>query len=125
MVAHKTSVLHEITPLSESSCLYVTERKKTEFNYPIHTHKEFEINYIENAAGAQRIVGDSIEEIGEYELVMCFNLQYVPDEWDGESNANLYLNDFPRFMRGLGHDGSPEVHFVGDNYDTFTPAYMR
>lgn len=61
----------------------------------------------------------------EYELVMCFNLQYVPDEWDGESNANLYLNDFPRFMRGLGHDGSPEVHFVGDNYDTFTPAYMR
>ena len=73
MVAHKTSVLHEITPLSESSCLYVTERKKTEFNYPIHTHKEFEINYIENAAGAQRIVGDSIEEIGEYELVMISN----------------------------------------------------
>lgn len=73
MAATKTSVLHEITPLSESSCLYVTERKKTEFNYPIHTHKEFEINYIENAAGAQRVVGDSIEEIGDYELVMISN----------------------------------------------------
>lgn len=61
----------------------------------------------------------------EYELVMCFNLQYVPDEWDGEANANLYLNDFPRFMKGLGYSGSPEVQFEGTNYDTFTPAYMR
>lgn len=64
------SVLHEITPLSEADCIYVIERKKAEFNYPIHTHREFEINYIENAAGAQRVVGDSIEEISDYELVL-------------------------------------------------------
>ncbi|HJA96231.1 MAG TPA: AraC family transcriptional regulator [Candidatus Alistipes faecavium] len=64
------SVLHEITPLSEADCIYVIERRKAEFNYPIHTHREFEINYIENAAGAQRVVGDSIEEIGDYELVL-------------------------------------------------------
>ena len=61
----------------------------------------------------------------EYEIVMCFNLQYVPDEWEESLNANLYLNDFPRFMRGLGYSGSPEVRFEGTNYDTFTPAYMR
>lgn len=64
------NVLHEITPLSDADCIYVIERKKAEFNYPIHTHREFEINYIENAAGAQRVVGDSIEEIGDYELVL-------------------------------------------------------
>ena len=64
------SVLHEITPLSEADCIYVIERKKAEFNYPIHTHREFELNYIENAAGAQRVVGDSIEEISDYELVL-------------------------------------------------------
>ena len=57
--SNKGTVLHEITPLSEGDCIYVIERKKAEFNYPIHTHKEFEINYIENAAGAQRVVGDS------------------------------------------------------------------
>lgn len=73
MASKKNTVLHEITPLSESSCLYVTERKKTEFNFPVHTHDEYEINYIENAAGAQRIVGDSIEEISDYELVMISN----------------------------------------------------
>lgn len=71
--SNKSSVLHEITPLSERDCIYVIERNKTEFNYPIHTHREFEINYIENAAGAQRIVGDSIEEIGDYELVLISN----------------------------------------------------
>lgn len=64
------NVLHEIPPLSDADCIYVIERKKAEFNYPIHTHREFEINYIENAAGAQRVVGDSIEEIGDYELVL-------------------------------------------------------
>ncbi len=73
MTTPKNTVLHEITPLSESDCLYVIERKKADFNYPIHTHKEFEINYIENAKGAERVVGDSIEEIGDYELVMISN----------------------------------------------------
>ncbi len=65
--------LFEITPLSEADCLYVIERNKTEFNFPIHTHREFELNYVENAAGAQRTVGDSIEEIGDYELVLIAN----------------------------------------------------
>lgn len=64
------NILHEITPLSQSDCLYVIERNKVDFNYPIHTHDEFEINYIEGACGAERIVGDSIEEIGDYEMIM-------------------------------------------------------
>ena len=38
-----------------------------------NAHREFEINYIENAAGAQRVVGDSIEEIGDYELALISN----------------------------------------------------
>lgn len=73
MVTPKSNVLHEITPLSESDCFYVIERRKADFNYPIHTHKEFEINYIEHAKGAQRVVGDSIEEIDDYELVLISN----------------------------------------------------
>ncbi|MEG0808301.1 MAG: AraC family transcriptional regulator [Alistipes sp.] len=62
--------MHELTPLSEQDCLYVIERKKREFTFPIHTHREYELNYIENAAGAQRIVGDSVEMIGKYDLVL-------------------------------------------------------
>ena len=63
-------VLTEITPLSEKDCFHIVERHKTEFTYPLHQHKEFELNFIENGKGVRRIVGDSVEEIGEYELVL-------------------------------------------------------
>ena len=60
----------EITRLSEKDCFYIVERHKTEFTYPLHQHKEFELNFIEHGKGVRRIVGDSVEEIGDYELVL-------------------------------------------------------
>ena len=65
-----TQVLQEITPLSEKDCFYVVERHKSEFLFPIHSHSEYELNFIENGAGVRRIVGDSVEEIGDYELTL-------------------------------------------------------
>lgn len=86
-----SSVLHEITPLSDADCLYVIERNKTEFNFPIHTHREFELNYVENAAGAKRVVGDSIEEIGDYDLVLIANgsLEHGWQDGNLESGRNI------------------------------------
>jgi AraC-like DNA-binding protein len=69
----KNNTLHEITPLSEVDCIYVIERRKAEFNFPIHTHNEFEINYIENARGARRVVGDKMDDVGDYDLVLICN----------------------------------------------------
>ncbi len=66
----QNSIIHEITPLSEKDCLYVAERIKSEFVYPIHNHDEFEINFVEKASGVMRIVGDSTEVIGNYDLVL-------------------------------------------------------
>ncbi len=63
-------VLNEITPLSEKDCFYIIDRHKKEFTYPVHCHKELEINFIENAAGARRIVGDSVETVGNFDLVL-------------------------------------------------------
>lgn len=63
-------VLTEITPLSDKDCFYIIDRHKTEFTYPVHRHKELELNFIENARGARRIVGDSVENIGDLELVL-------------------------------------------------------
>lgn len=72
-------VFTEITRLSEKDCFYIVERHKTEFTYPLHQHKEFELNFIENGRGVRRIVGDSVEEIGDYELVLLGgeDLQHV------------------------------------------------
>lgn len=67
---HTTHILREITPLSDSDCFYIVERYKSEFTYPLHNHLEFELNYIESGTGLQRIVGDSVETIGAYDLVL-------------------------------------------------------
>jgi len=63
-------IIHEITPLSDKDCFYIADRRKSEFTYPMHSHTEFEINYIENAEGVRRIVGDSVEIIGKYDLTL-------------------------------------------------------
>jgi AraC-like DNA-binding protein len=70
MSASLTKIIHEITPLSRRDCFYIVERYKTEFTYPIHTHEEFELNYVEKAAGVKRIVGDNTEVIGDYDLAL-------------------------------------------------------
>ena len=65
-----SSVFTEITQLSSKDCFHIVERHKTEFTYPLHRHREFGLNFIEHGAGVRRIVGDSVEEIGDFELVL-------------------------------------------------------
>lgn len=68
-----SNIFREVTPLSAEDCFVIRSRVKSEFNYPVHVHPEFELNYIENAPGAQRVIGDSLEEIGDYELCLIGN----------------------------------------------------
>ena len=63
-------VLRETPPITEKDCFYIVERHKSQFNYPIHSHEEYELNFVEHCAGVHRVVGDSIEEVGEYDLVL-------------------------------------------------------
>ncbi len=70
MNTHANHIIHEITPLSDKDCFYIAERYKKEFTYPIHSHQEFELNFTEKATGVRRIVGDSVEVVGEYDLVL-------------------------------------------------------
>ncbi len=72
-------VLREITPLGDKDMLYIADRHKKEFTYPIHNHEEFELNFVEHGTGVRRIVGDSSEVIGDYDLVLITsgNLEHV------------------------------------------------
>ena len=60
----ESRVIHEITQLMGKDVLYIAERHKKEFTYPIHNHEVYELNFVENAAGVRRVVGDSNEVIG-------------------------------------------------------------
>ncbi len=66
----ESRVIHEITPLMGKDSLYIADRRKKEFTYPIHNHEVFELNFVEHAPGVRRIVGDSNEVIGDYDLVL-------------------------------------------------------
>jgi AraC-like DNA-binding protein len=63
------NILREITPLTPYDCFTIFSREKREFNFPLHTHEDIEMNLILDGGGAQRIVGDHIQEISDRELV--------------------------------------------------------
>lgn len=72
------NIIKEITPLTQNDCFTIFSRVKSEFNFPLHFHEEFELNLIVNAKGAKRIVGDNIEEIDDLELALVGpNLSHV------------------------------------------------
>ncbi|MFL5745778.1 MAG: helix-turn-helix domain-containing protein [Niastella sp.] len=74
----KNSLLREITPLTQSDCFTLFSRVKSEFDFPLHYHEEFELNFIQNAKNARRVIGDHIEDIDELELVLVgSNLQHA------------------------------------------------
>lgn len=105
MIVKDKNVIREITPLSEKDCFYIADRRKSEFTYPMHCHKEFELNFVINAPGVQRIVGDSAEIIGEYDLVLITSpdLEHVWEQHDCKSKdvREITIQFSPQFMKTL------------------------
>lgn len=97
--------IREITPLSDKDCFYIADRHKKEFTYPMHSHKEFELNFVEHAPGVRRVVGDSAEVIGDYDLVLITSpdLEHV---WEQNTCSSSNIREItiqfvPAFLSGL------------------------
>lgn len=91
----------EITPLKDSDCFLVFDRERNNFDFPLHFHPEFEINFIRNAKGARRVVGDHIGEIDEYELVMVGpNVHHGWENCINDQRETLHeiTIQFPRYL---------------------------
>ena len=68
MYTDEDRTITEITPLAD--CLhYVVERNKDAFDFPVHKHDAYELNFLCKCRGARRIVGDSIEELENLDMV--------------------------------------------------------
>lgn len=63
-----TDIIEEITPCQINKTFNIERREKTKFDFPIHTHKEMEINLLIGCKGAMRIVGDSVTELEDIDL---------------------------------------------------------
>lgn len=81
----------EVTPLSDCDFLYVVDRTKDSFSFPVHRHAEFEINFIENCSGARRIIGDSTEEVGDFDL--CIVGHGVEHGWEQHNCKSGYIRE--------------------------------
>lgn len=98
-------ILREITPLSDKDCFYIVDRHKKEFTYPLHCHGEYELNFIEHGNGLRRIVGDSVETVGEYDLVLISTteLEHVWEQGDctSEDIREITIQFDPHFFDSL------------------------
>jgi AraC-like DNA-binding protein len=101
----ESRVIHEITPLMGKDALYIADRRKKEFTYPIHNHEVFELNFVEHAAGVRRIVGDSNEVIDDYDLVLITSpdLEHV---WEQNTCTSDDIREITvQFYLDLSDDG--------------------
>lgn len=122
-----TEIYQEKSPLSEKDCFVVFDRVKTTFTFPVHIHPEYELNFVDGAKGAQRIIGDSVETIGEKDLVLISNpelrhawkdggctfshiheitIQFHPQLFEQYLNKNQF-----RSIKSLFERGSRGLHF--------------
>lgn len=98
-------VLSEITGLSDKDCFFIVERHKNKFTYPLHCHSEYELNFISNGAGVRRVIGDSIETIGQYELVLVTG-EHLEHVWEqGTCNSEDIREITIQFSSGLFSEG--------------------
>lgn len=79
-----SDIYREKSPLSNEDCFVVFDRRKSSFTFPVHVHPEYELNYVEGAEGARRVIGDSLETIGEKDLVLIANPDLKHAWKDGE-----------------------------------------
>lgn len=97
------SILKERPPLTKSDCFSYFARYKTEFNFPVHYHEEFELNFIENGAGARRVVGSSVEDIDSLELVLVGS--NIPHAWfTHKATSGNMLEITIQFHKDLFHE---------------------
>lgn len=94
-------VYKECTPLSESDCFVVFERRKSYFSFPVHIHPECELNFVSNAKGAHRIVGDSYETIEDNDLVLIANPKLRHAWMDGDNTSKDIYEITIQFLPSL------------------------
>ncbi len=108
MKAIEKGIHREITPLKNQDCFLVFDRRRKKFNYPVHFHPEYELNFIFGAQGGRRIVGDHMSTIDILELVLI--------------GPNIYHG-----WENLENTGEDEFHEVTIQFqkDIFDPVLLE
>ena len=99
-----SSIATENAELSAQDCLRIVERHRRTFTYPVHSHKAVELNFVQHGKGVHRVIGDSREEIGEYDLAMIGeNIDHV---WEQGSCDSADVREITIHFRANLFDGN-------------------
>ncbi len=116
-----TEVFREKSPLSVKDSFVLFERTKASFTFPIHTHDVWELNFVEHAAGARRIVGDSDESIGERDLVLLANTGLKHAWLNGDCRSDEIHEITLQFSPSLFDNGI----FQKNQFDSIMKMFVR
>lgn len=103
----------EIVPIKGKYDFYAVAREKSEFDYPVHSHDAYELNLIYGCRDARRIVGDSIEVLEDFDLVML-----GPGIEHGWENYICKSNRIKEFTIQFGSDYYHPDYLRGNNFDS-------
>ena len=130
------NVIMESPPLSPDDLFVIFERRKTGFDFPVHAHPEYEINFITGAHGAVRVVGDRVDEISDMEMVLITgsNLEHTWKNGDVPGGRDIYevtIQFSPNLLEQGGFLG--KTHFApirkmfqdGQNGISFSEPVIR
>ena len=98
--------------ITEEECCHITENYKTDFIFNSNQHTDFELIFIENGAGLRRIVGDSMEYIDNYELILiCENkLEHLWEKGVCKSKMIRIINiQFPPDLIGEAQGAKDQI----------------
>ncbi|KAA9357636.1 AraC family transcriptional regulator [Larkinella humicola] len=95
-----SAIYREITPLTQNDCYTLFSRIKKDFDFPLHSHEEFELNFIANGAGTKRIIGDHTDVIEDLELVLVGS--NLPHGWFNHQGQSQEVHEVTiQFHRDL------------------------
>ncbi len=138
MVRSPQTAHQEIMQMTEHDSFLVFDRVKDVFSFPIHYHPEIELNYISNGKGLRRVVGDSLEEIDDKELVLvgpnlhhCWEQHNAPrkqmHEITIQFSNNLFQHDFLNraILRPIRDMFSRANHGIAFSRETCSQVELR
>ena len=85
------NIFREITPLGQNDVYVLLDSYSNGFDYPIHSHPEYELNLVMGVSGV-RLVGDNTERFNEYDLVLLG--PYLYHKWTGDEYEDGKLKKY-------------------------------
>lgn len=93
-------IITEPTPLSDKDCFYLIDRLRDGFSHHLHCHAEYELNLVTGCKGSRRLVGDSLEETPNYDMVLI--APQVEHQWIQHNCRNMKIREIClQFSSGL------------------------